>query len=75
MRQVMRQHFRDLGEVIKMSLMLTYKNELGTVTMHGFGQAFPLRITAIEGLGLVHREYNSAVYAGYDGQETLDSRA
>ena len=58
-----------------MSLILTYKNELGTVTMHGSGQAFPLRITAIEGLGLVHREYNAAIYAGYDGQETLDSRA
>ena len=58
-----------------MSLTLTYKNELGTVTMQGGGSSSPLRITVIEGLGLVAREYNVAVYSGYDGQETLSSRA
>ena len=58
-----------------MGLTLTYKNELGTVVMQGGGQSSPLRITAIEGLGLVHREYNAAIYSGYDGQETLGSRA
>lgn len=58
-----------------MSLTLTYKNELGTVSMQGGGNSSPLRITAIEGLGLVSREYNVAIYSGYDGQETLGSRA
>ena len=57
-----------------MSLTLTYKNELGTVLMQGGGTS-SLRITAIEGMGPVTREYNAAVYAGYDGQETLGSRA
>ena len=56
-------------------MTLTYKNELGTVTMQGGGSTSPLRVTAIEGLGLVAREYNTAVYSGYDGQETFDSRA
>ena len=58
-----------------MSLELLFKNEFGTVTMSGRGDTAPLRITAIEGLGLVQREYNAAIYSGYDGQETLDSRA
>ncbi len=58
-----------------MGLTITYKDELGTVTMQGGGCDCPLRITAIEGLGLVAREYNSAVYSGYDGQQTLGSRA
>ncbi len=58
-----------------MSLTITYKNELGMVTMQGGGDASSFRITAIEGLGLVSREYSTAVYSGYDGQETLSSRA
>ncbi len=58
-----------------MGLILTYGNELGTVVMKGGGQALPLRITAIEGLGLVSREYNAAIYSGYDGQDTYSSRA
>ncbi len=58
-----------------MSLELLFKNDLGTVTMNGRGDTAPLRITAIEGLGLVQREYNVAIYSWYDGQETLSSRA
>ncbi len=58
-----------------MALTLKYKNSLGTVLMQGGGQDTPLRITGIDGIGLVTREYNTAVYSGYDGQETLDSHA
>ncbi|MBQ9757169.1 MAG: phage tail family protein [Clostridia bacterium] len=58
-----------------MAITLTYKNELGEVKMKGSGQDSFFKITAIEGLGLVSREYNAAVYSGYDGQETLSSRA
>ncbi len=57
-----------------MGLTLTYKNELGKVLMQGGGQESPLRITGIDGIGLVHREYETAIYSGYDGQETLGSR-
>ncbi|MBQ2931288.1 MAG: phage tail family protein [Clostridia bacterium] len=57
-----------------MGLILTYKNELGTVTMMGSGSS-SLCITAIEGLGLASREYNAAIYSGYDGQDTYSSRA
>ncbi|MBO4941688.1 MAG: phage tail family protein [Clostridia bacterium] len=56
-------------------LTLIYKNELGEIVMRGEGDDSPFKITAIEGLGLVSREYNTAVYSGYDGQETLSSRA
>ncbi len=56
-------------------LTLIYKNELGEVVMRGGGNDSTFKITAIEGLGLVLREYNTAVYSGYDGQETLNSRA
>ena len=41
--------------------------------MHGAGTS-ELRILGIEGLGLVEREYNAAIFAGYDGQQTLGSR-
>lgn len=58
-----------------MALTLTYKNNLGTVQMQGGGQETPLKITGIDGIGLVTREYNTVIYSGYDGQETLDSRA
>lgn len=57
-----------------MGLTLKYKNNLGTVLMQGGGQESSLRVTGIDGIGLVHREYNTAVYSGHDGQETLDSR-
>ena len=57
-----------------MGLTLKYKNNLGTVLMQGGGQESPLRVTGIDGVGLVTREYNTAVYSGYDGQETLGSR-
>ena len=53
---------------------MIYKNELGEIVMHGFGTS-GLRILGIEGLGLVEREYNTAIFSGYDGQQTLDSRA
>lgn len=57
-----------------MSLKIIYKNELGEVAMRGAGNA-QLRLLGIEGLGLVEREYNTAVFPGYDGQQTLSSRA
>ena len=57
-----------------MSLKMIYKNELGEVVMHGFGTS-ELRILGVEGLGLVEREYNAAIFPGYDGQQTLGSRA
>lgn len=57
-----------------MGLIMIYKNDLGEVTMHG-GSEGEVRIRAAEGLGPVIREYSSAIYAGYDGQETLSSRA
>ncbi len=56
-------------------ITLIYKNELGEVVMKGGGKDLPFKITAIEGLGLISREYNAAVYSGYDGQETLSARA
>ncbi len=43
--------------------------------MQGGGASSPLRVIAIEGLGLVTKEYNVATYSGYDGQETFGSRA
>lgn len=57
-----------------MGITLEYKNNLGTVLMQGGGQETPLRVTGIDGIGLAQREYNTAIYSGYDGQETLDSR-
>ena len=57
-----------------MSLTLTYENEKGKVVMGG-GRNNPLQITAVEGLGLPERDYNVAVYANHNGQETLSSRA
>ncbi len=57
-----------------MSLKMRYKNKLGEVVMHGSGNS-ELRILGVEGLGLVEREYSTAVFPGYDGQQTLNSRA
>ena len=56
-----------------MGLTVSYKNSLGIVVMSG-NTSQDIRITAIEGLGLCNKEYNVAVYSGYDGQETLNSR-
>jgi hypothetical protein len=57
-----------------MSLKMRYKNYLGEVVLSGTGQG-DLRICKAEGFGPTMTEYNFAVYAGYDGQETLSSRA
>lgn len=55
-------------------MFIEYKNSLGSVTMQG-NSASLLRVIAAEGLGIVQREYTAAVFAGYDGQETVTSRA
>ena len=57
-----------------MGLKVSYKNSLGAVVMSGNGET-PFRITALEGFGPVGREFETAVYSGSDGQETLNSRA
>lgn len=57
-----------------MSLKMIYKNELGEVIMHGSGIS-QLRILGVEGLSLVEKEYSTAIFSGYDGQQTLGSRA
>ena len=56
-----------------MSHTFTYKNERGTVTMHGDGSGL-FKVIAIDGLGPVEKEYSAAVYTGYRGQETVSSR-
>ncbi len=53
-----------------MGLLVKYKNLLGTVEMCG-----AIRVTRIEGLGLAEKEYDVAIFSGYDGQETVFSRA
>lgn len=57
-----------------MGVTLVYKNGLGEVVMTGDSSG-ALRICDIEGLGPVVYEYNAAVFAGYDGQETVSKRA
>lgn len=57
-----------------MALMIKYKNSLGTVEISG-DSAKDIRLTAIDGLGIVEREYITAFFSGYDGQETVSSRA
>ncbi|MBR5155158.1 MAG: phage tail family protein [Clostridia bacterium] len=57
-----------------MSLTLTYKNDIGTVTMSGGGRG-DVRICSLEGLGPVSNEYIVAVYSGHNGQSTISSRA
>lgn len=56
-----------------MGLTVSFKNNLGTVVMSG-DMSRDIRITAIEGLGMCNKEYAVAVFSGYDGQETLNSR-
>ena len=57
-----------------MELMIKYKNSQGTVEISG-NSANPIRLTDADGLGIVGREYIAAYYSGYDGQETVSSRA
>ncbi len=57
-----------------MGLRIRYENSLGTVEMQGNGEK-SIRITSIEGLGPAEREYEVSTFSGYDGQETLSSRA
>ncbi len=57
-----------------MSLILTYKNDFGTVVMNGRG-AGTVRICNVEGLGPARKEYTAAAYSGQSGQKTLSSRA
>jgi len=54
-------------------LVIVYKNAEGEIKMSGCGRG-EIRVKQIEGLGLPGREYSAAVYNGYDGQETLNSR-
>lgn len=57
-----------------MGLELRYTNDLGEVVIYGDGQG-SVRLCGFEGFGPVDNEYNSVVYAGYDGQETISQRA
>lgn len=57
-----------------MAVTVSYKNDAGCVVMNGNSRG-NVRIIAVEGLGWVQRAYEAAVYSGYDGQETLSSRA
>ena len=54
-----------------MKLKLSYKNCRGTAEL--CGSSSPFHVTDILGLGLPEREYVTATYSGYDGQETLFS--
>ncbi len=54
-----------------MKLKLSYKNCRGTAEL--CGSSSPFHVTNILGLGLPEREYITAIYSGYDGQETLSS--
>lgn len=54
-------------------LKLTYISKNGTAELWGGGKS-PLRVTEIEGLGLAEKEYQTASFAGYDGQETISAR-
>ena len=56
-----------------MGLELMYKNALGEVVMRG-DSSTDIRVLQIEGLGPSENEYISAVYTGYDGQETISQR-
>ncbi len=55
-------------------MFIEYKNSIGSVIMQG-NSASLLRVIAAEGLGIAQREYTAAVFADYDGQETVTSRA
>ncbi len=55
-------------------MQLIYKNNLGTVEISG-NSASSIRLIEADGFGIAEREYITAVFAGYDGQETISSRA
>lgn len=55
-------------------MFFEYTNALGSVVMDG-SRGSQISITHVEGLGVCEREYTAAVFAGYDGQETVASRA
>ncbi len=57
-----------------MGMKLVYKNSFGKVTMTGNSNGV-LRICSVEGLGPIVYDYNTAVFSGYDGQETVSRRA
>lgn len=57
-----------------MQLVIKYKNSQGTVEISG-NSAKSIRLIEIEGLGIAEREYITAFFSGYDGQETISSRA
>lgn len=56
-----------------MSVMIKYKNSYGTVDISGNSQN-TIRLIDADGFGVADREYISAIYSGYDGQETVASR-
>ncbi|MBQ7097012.1 MAG: phage tail family protein [Clostridia bacterium] len=57
-----------------MGVRVRYENALGAVEMTGDGEG-DIRIIKMDGFGLAGREYDTVVYSGYDGQETVRSRA
>lgn len=57
-----------------MDLSMMYKNSQGTVEMSG-DSANDIRLIETDGLGIVNNGYIEAVFSGYDGQETISSRA
>ncbi len=57
-----------------MQLIIRYKNSQGTVEISG-DSAKSIRLTELDGLGIAEREYITANVSGYDGQETISSRA
>ncbi len=57
-----------------MQLVIKFKNSYGTFEISG-NSSKSIRLEEIEGLGIVEREYITAYFAGYDGQETISSRA
>ncbi|MBE7024240.1 MAG: hypothetical protein E7412_07240 [Ruminococcaceae bacterium] len=57
-----------------MKLDIRFKNSSGEIQLSG-GKNPLVRLTEIFGLGLVEKEYRTAVFPGYDGQETVSERA
>ncbi len=55
-------------------MKILYKNCVGTVEFSGKGKS-DFSILAVDGLQPVIKEYQTATYTGYDGQETLSARA
>lgn len=57
-----------------MGLLIKYRNSLGTIEMCG-DRGKEIRVTSLEGMGPAEKEYDVAIFSGYDGQETISSRA